>query len=601
MAKKNPPNRGSWLMAEELLERGDPGFVSELRRINEADRLGTFAAKWLADPRPASRALLLQYLGLPFNAFRHEALLKRLFKLAEKQNDDPVMAKFLVGADRLIRRVRRTRYRYESATREQWTEETLGIPRGTMLPKDPRALRYRDPDSGDMMVSSSVEKQNRMRLFSIHTRHYLRRRVWRYFRTIGKTEPQRYIPAIVDALSQYTDEDVRDGIALLDNWGLMHALFHHSPALLAKSNGWTIAEGHTLAELIPTPIFESLWRAAAAPVISLMKEARCRPVRQAAIHMLRQYHPDALARLPLGELLTLVVHEDIELSELAVQALRRSAALPLLQADDWLKLIDTANPQTLSVLSELMEKYLASNSVTLEQTVRLACSRPIPVARLGLRWLRARTFSSAVDCQALLQLCDAQCQPVRTEILTWIRSVLSHSPYFSTDWVLEMLDSAHDDVRKAGWSWFVAEPRASHDVTLWQRQLESPYDDIKFQLIRLLEGQISLKNPEAVDRSRLAPELIRFLWASVLLNVHRGSRTKPRVIGQILERLKRRPNEAPELLPLLAVSLRSIRGPEWRAGLTGVVQLIDSQPELEALVFQTFPELKLVVTETVHG
>lgn len=328
MAKNNPSNRGSWLMVEELLERGDPTFVTELRRISDADRLGLFAAKWLGDQRPASRSLLFNYLDLPFNAFRHEALIKRLFKLAEAQQDDSVMARFLVGTDRLIRRVLRNQYRYDSATREQWTEETLGIPRGTMLTKDPRALRHRDPQTGDMVVTVNPQKLKRIRLFSVHTRHYLRRRAWRYFRQIGKLDSQRYIKAIVEALQQYTDEDTLDGIALLDNWGLIHALFHDSPALVAKSNGWTIGEGHTLAELTPTPIFESAWRSSASPVISLMKSARCRPVRQAAIQMLQKFHPDALSRLPLTELLSLVIHDDADISQLAVEALRKSTELP---------------------------------------------------------------------------------------------------------------------------------------------------------------------------------------------------------------------------------------------------------------------------------
>lgn len=208
-----------------------------------------------------------------------------------------------------------------------------------------------------------------------------------------------------------------------------------------------------------------------------------------------------------------------------------------------------------------------------------------------MNWLRRRSFNTVAEYQILLELFDAECQPVRSELLAWTRSVLSQSPHFSTGWVLEMLDSAYEDVRKEGWAWFVQESRAKHDVTLWQRQLESPYDDIKFHLIQLLEGEIALEHPGAVDRSRLAPELIRFLWASVLLNIHRGSRVKPKVVSQILERLKRYPQEARELLPLLAVSLRSIRGPEWRAGLAGVVQLIEHRPDLESLVFQTFPEL----------
>ena len=40
MAKQPDISRGSWLLAEELLERGDAAFVDELRKIAEPDKLG---------------------------------------------------------------------------------------------------------------------------------------------------------------------------------------------------------------------------------------------------------------------------------------------------------------------------------------------------------------------------------------------------------------------------------------------------------------------------------------------------------------------------------------------------------------------------------
>ena len=51
--------------------------------------------------------------------------------------------------------------------------------------------------------------------------------------------------------------------------------------------------------------------------------------------------------------------------------------------------------------------------------------------------------------------------------------------------------------------------------------------------------------------------------------------------------------EAAVLLPILSVALRSVRGPEWRAGLAGVVQLVGRRPELESVVNASFPELRL--------
>src|SRR5207302_10139229 len=120
----------------------------------------------------------------------------------------------------------------------------------------------------------------RLRLCSVHTRNYLRRRTWRYFRELGKQHPERYVPALVEALKLYTDEDTADGLALLDNWGLVHVLFHHCPALVAKTTGWTLAPDRSLAELTPAPIHEKLWLAAPRALLDLLRNARCRPVRQ---------------------------------------------------------------------------------------------------------------------------------------------------------------------------------------------------------------------------------------------------------------------------------------------------------------------------------
>src|SRR5947209_12377338 len=109
----NEPDTVPWSQVEALFEPGAPAFVAELRRCVEADRLATFASRWFADSRPSARQFLLDYLDRPLNAYRHEPLVKRLFKLAEAAGDDEVMARFLVLFDRSVRRARRTRRRYE--------------------------------------------------------------------------------------------------------------------------------------------------------------------------------------------------------------------------------------------------------------------------------------------------------------------------------------------------------------------------------------------------------------------------------------------------------------------------------------------------------
>jgi hypothetical protein len=212
---------------------------------------------------------------------------------------------------------------------------------------------------------------------------------------------------------------------------------------------------------------------------------------------------------------------------------------------------------------------------------------------MGFTWLKKKTPASPDECRTILALAEAEAEPLRAEMVRWARSVLTGSPHFQVDWVLELLDGRHEDVRREAWAWFMAEPRAAGEIMLWQRLLESPYDDIRLRLATLLEEHAARE--VAIDRARLDAELIRFLWASVLLNAHRGSRVKPLVIRQIVGRLEHDENEAPQLLPILAVALRSVRKPEWRAGLAGIVQLVERRPELEPLVQASFPELRLGV------
>jgi hypothetical protein len=643
---------GDWLVIQELLERGDPAFVDALRQFHDAATLAAFAERWSADRRPESRRLLLAYLERPLNAFRHEPLVKRLFKRAEQAGDDEVLARFLVLFDRSIRRVRRTRRHYESRTvpdqeqaealvqswkdqgflsawswairSGQWyvagsrSEEVVIVPRNTAMPRgameesywdwnpltrsqtrfaapdwvrklklDPRSFRGQHE-----LPEPFRQRLERFRLFSVATRHYLRRRAWRYFRKLGRTEPHRYVAAVSEALVRYEDADVLDGLALIDNWGLVHALFHHSPALTARAKGWEPAEGHTLAELAPAPIFERLWAASPRAVFDLVRQARCRPVRRWALHMARRDPAALQAAATLDELFALLAHEDAEVAALAAELLRGAEGLEAIGADRWLALTETSSPSALEVVCELLERHLQPERLALAEAARLAASRRLPVARLGLSWLRTKTPGDESECRALLGLTEAEAESIRPEIVRWARGVLAASPAFRPEWVLEYLDSRHADVRAEGWAWLRDEARVRDEVTVWQRLLESPYDDVRLALVADLEARAARLDPARDEFPALDPELLRLLWASVLLNVHRGGRAKPLVVRQLLRRLERRPDEAPRLLPLLGVALRSVRGPEWRAGLAAAVRLVERQPESEPLVRAAFPELQ---------
>jgi hypothetical protein len=636
---------GDWLVLEELFDRGDPAFVDGLRLMTDAEALGGFAARWNADKRSSARRLLLDYLDRPLNAYRHEALIKRLFKLAEAAGDDEVMAHFLVAFDRSIRRIRRKRrhqVRRKAATKREadqivadwlrsgfdsahawggpvigytvwgvWSEEVLTTPRHTAMPRGAiKQLRgsifgipgteLEVPDwvvrlglvvtaykKSSMPTDAIYRRLEKFRLFSTATREYLRRRAWRYFRRLGRDQPGRYVSAIKQALVLYNDSDVPDGVALLDNWGLIHALFHQSPVLVSKPNGWIPAEGHSLAELEPAPIYARLWKAEPRAIFDLLGHARSHTVRQWAIAKARR-EPSIAASISLDELLELLHHDDPDVVMLGADFLRMSPQLAAIEPDRWLSLAETAGPSSIEVLAELIRQHLPADRVTLEQAARLARLRPIPLARLGLDWLKAKA-PGPDDVATLFGLLEALSDPVRPELLRWTRQTLAALPGYRREWPLEFLDSHRSDVRIEGLEWLRDDPRVHDDVTIWQQLMESPHDDVRFRLVADLESRHARGR---IDDRPLDPELLRLLWASVLLNIHRGGRSKPKALQQIVMRLETRPDELPHLLPLLSVALRSVRGPEWRAALAAVVGMVERRPETAPLVRSAFPELQ---------
>src|SRR5688500_3290898 len=101
------------LVIEEYLAAGDERFLDALRQFNDPKRLVSIVEKWKRDHRPWAREQIVKYLSLPLNVINHQPVVKRLFKHAEAQRDDELMAVFLHAFDRLVRRERRLRWRYD--------------------------------------------------------------------------------------------------------------------------------------------------------------------------------------------------------------------------------------------------------------------------------------------------------------------------------------------------------------------------------------------------------------------------------------------------------------------------------------------------------
>jgi hypothetical protein len=131
------------------------------------------------------------------------------------------------------------------------------------------------------------------------------------------------VAAVAGALKQYRDEDVADGPALLDCWGLMHVLFHHTPVARPLAHGWVPQPGQSLRELNAAPAYEGLWRQAPRELLALLRHGRCRPVRQWALQMIRRGFDAVLAELSPEELVDWLGHADPTVVTVAADLLRQ--------------------------------------------------------------------------------------------------------------------------------------------------------------------------------------------------------------------------------------------------------------------------------------
>lgn len=582
-----------WQVAREELAAGLAKFVDTLREIADPDELGKFAREWYLDARPGARLLLFRYLSYPLNALRHEPLVKRLFKLADIAGDAETMAHFLVALDRTVRRRMKTKKRYTYENTRGWgrevrvTEEEVQVDVFDTTPKEDWVVQQlQDPRYAQWHRDRL--KLDQRRLFSGKTRNYLRRRAWRFFRLFGRKNPDKYVSAVCIALKLYTDDDTADGMGLLANWGLVHILFHFSPALESKPVGWVLASGKTLRDLTAEPYFNDLWKRQPDAALDLLTGAKARTVRQWAMRWLAKESPETLEQLPLDTLLDWLKAKDADLAEFAAARLRTKTGLESVPLERWLAILDSAPADALDVVCELIGRNVSGDKLSLFEAVRFAKMRATPVAKLGQQWLRGKVPTSGAQIEAVLSLRDAQAQPLRPELCRWAAKTLSEVSSFKPDWVMEFLDSRHEDVRIVGLEWLGAEPRANDAPSVWQRMLESPYDNIRLPMVDRLEVIRAADADDDIYR----PELVRLLWATVLLNVHRGGRQKGIVVRQICERLLKNPSESGHLLPILAVAVRSTRGIEFRTGLTAVVLLQEQKPELTGAIEKAFPELR---------
>lgn len=575
------------MVVEEALASGDSRFVELIRACEDGKGLARIVERWKKDFRPWAREQIFAYLKEPMNRPNHHVVVKRLFKHAYVNGDDEVVGAFMVAFDRLVERRKVRRHRviswrpYRSETDEALVAWADVIPPN----RTSNDLRFIPISQFD--------------LFSNRTRNYLRRRAWRYFRRLGHQKPERYVPALAGALARYREEALADGLKILNSWSLMHACFGESDAVKFTADHANLAREARLDQMV-APYFEELWAKAdaAGPLVELVFKAEARLVRLWAVQLLRKHHRDHLNQLSFEVLLKLLDHTDPEVAQFGAQLLESTSGLEKLDLATWLKLLETTNLTALGLIAQAMRKHVVPGRLTLAQTVELACARPVPVARLGMEFLKQRNIATAADRAALARLAEAKCGAVGREAAGFALAIIGSAGLYGADNVSRFFDSLTASVRAGAWDWLTEKSPGWNDPALWSRLIETPYDDVRLKLITALEDRARMarfgeRNLTSRTLPGLAGAALASIWCPVLLAIHRGGRVKLTALRQISLALRDQPEAAEQLAPVLAVALRSVRVPEARGALGAIVAAVEEHPEIEPVIRRFVPELQI--------
>ena len=575
------------LLAEEYFSAEDNRFVATLREAHDAKRIAAFADRWKRDGRPWAREQKIAYLRREPNCVGHQPIVKRLFKQAEEDGDDEVMAACAALFDRLVRHEVKTRYRYDWQSRSTWQEEYLAAT-GPELPRSGVAREGINPFTGEKVTFPPPRPPRGAIYFSYRTRYYLQRRAWRYYRKLARGGADRYLSAAILLLLEYQDSDFDRGERILDCWTLLQLAFRGHPALEFGRERIRLAEGAQLGQLKAAPRYLEHWQQPGAfpQLIMLMREAPSRLVRVWAMQLVEQEHQPQVAQLSADQLLSLLASEDEDIQQFAGRQLKHNDQLASLPLETWLNLLDSAAESSLPAICDAMRTHIAAEQLSLSECVELALAQPSPVAELGFQWLRSRTIATEADYEQISRLSEAKCFALAGEMAAWALGLVGSAAEYDRDHVSRFFDSLNAAVRDSAWNWLEQNDcPGAQDPVLFCRLLETPFEDLRLRVVERLEHH---KVPGEA-KTGLLP-----VWTAVLLGVHRGGRQKLKATRQLAAALVADPSLADSLLPVLAAAVRSIRKPEARAGLAAIATSLAVRPELADLVAQHLPELQVV-------
>lgn len=584
-----------FLRPAELLEQSHELPVEVLRQLQDPRWLAAIAELFVVDRRPDSRALLLRYLRTPLNAPGHEIFIRKLLRHAEFHADDQVLGLLLVALDRTIRR-RICLAGSDKSVVADLSENTLldvadgtgekmvlKTPAGTILTRLTGVTPVTDAfvvtiDSGKADCPGGDSPQF---LFTVTTRRYLQRRLWRYFRKLGEQFPDRYAEAVFLLLQEYRDSDTPEGLSLLDCHGLMHCLFGESPVVLATKAGWKLRRGCRLAELSATPMFPEIWRQAPHRLWQLARFKTCRVVRQWAAQLLQCEHPDTLAQALLPEIHELLALDDPDSCRLAVALLENDRRWLQLTAGQWETLLSAIPENRAAAVTPLIRHALDSEETLPEIRRAILCSPWPEQTAAALQSIVRNSRNVMETAMELLQLA-APASAFRTSVITqWVWSIMETCESPAADRLLPLLENPQSCVRSIAMGWLHGQTLLWTSPELTLRMLQSEYSDVRHWLATQTNNHLAHLIQRHADLPAVAAALAR-LWRTVTSEQSCTVEFHKDVLQQVAQRLQENMEEHTDLLPILALALHSGKTMLQRHTLVLLTRLCTRNPNLRA-------------------
>ena len=207
-----------------------------------------------------------------------------------------------------------------------------------------------------------------------------------------------------------------------------------------------------------------------------------------ALKMLRRHFPERLSRVETPELLRWLVAENAVLNDLAIELLQSRGGLERSRPRSGSSSSRPHGPISWTASAEMILRSVKTGAGVVHR-----CGAAGDAAADSARAARAGVPRAARSRQRRTRSARSSGSARRRRnrsAPTWCggRGACSRSGRtFSPLWVLEFLDSRHEDVREIGWEWLQGDARAREDTAVWQRLLESPYDNIRLRMIAMLE------------------------------------------------------------------------------------------------------------------